>query len=842
MLTVLLINQSTQSIQVTNELNMKRYFILFLLLSTSFGVFAQSKHGHSASGQSNKTKADSLKNKADTAANAGGVHNKLLLESDTLTASDYMLSIQRVNDNLNEIRDSIKLNFDLTSMSQRNSAIMKDVTTIRRNIFDKHSVIRIKNLYLYQNFASNLDDEVDGYQKHVAAEYNTVYRAKLLLKKVLTDSVFRKLYADSSLRKTYDKKLIRLERKWAKTDSTAKATIDSLNALKVKVADNAISLTNMLKIIESKLDKAGQQLFGKEVNFLWEQTPAIVQVKDTSSKPQSLFVNESKAIGYYFNQTSQQRGVVLALGVLLLFWLLMKRKLLKRIRTQKENFEYLQMHYLNKSPIFAIFVIIFCLMPFFDAYAPTAYFSIEYLVLLLASSFIIFRNKESFRFDFLILAVVFIAIAFTFLQIEPTLPARLWLLLLHAAVVVFSLRIYKKLHLQKSYVKLTRSAAIVAILLATLAIFSNLFGRFSLSNILGISAVIAITQAVILPIFIQSILEIILVQLLGSRLKKGVDKPFNSSIVINRIKGPLLILALIVWGIMLASNLNLFHSISNSVVEMMTVQRSLGSISFRLVNLLFFFVIIWFAHILQQLISFLFGEIGSEAEDMTPATKGQHSRLLITRLLVLIGGYMLAIAASGLPLDKLTFLLGALGIGIGMGLQNMVNNFVSGIILIFDGSLKIGDEIDVCGQNGKVTEIGLRASTIHTPDGAEVIIPNGNILSENIINWTLPNDQRCVTLHFSLAGNELDANMINEVINTTIKAVPHVISKRKPVILYTKVKQETYSLTVRFWCNLHRADDVKSDATLHLNEAFTAKHIGFTFNSFTAEEIFVNVK
>ncbi len=821
---------------------MKQYFILFFLLSMSLGVFAQSKHGHNGSGQGNKTTADSLKSKADTGATGGAMHDKLLMEADTLTSSDFMLSIQRVNDNLNEIRDSIKLDFDLSSMGQRNSAITKDITTIRQNIRDKHSVIRIKNLYLYQNFATNLDEEVDRYQVHVEAEYNTVYRAKLHLKKVLTDSVFRRLYADSSLRKTYDKKLIRLERKWAKTDSTAKATIDSLNALKVKVADNAISLTNMLKIIETKLDKAGQQLFGKEVNFLWEQAPAIVQVKDTSSKTQSLWTNESKAIGYYFNQTSQQRGVVFVFGMLLIVWLFVKRKLLKTIRRKKDSFEFLHLHYLNKSPILALLVIMFCLMPFFDAYAPTAYLSIEYFVLLLASSFIIFRNKEHFRFDFLILAVLSIAIALTFLQIEPTLLARIWLLLLHAAVIVFSLRFYKKLSIQTPYFKLIRSAVVIGILLAGCGILCNLFGRFSLSNIVGLASIFAVTQAVILPIFIESILEIILVQLLSSRLKKGVEKPFNSSIVVNKIKGPLLILALIVWGIMLASNLNLFHSISNSLVEMMTMQRSLGSISFRLVNVLFFFVIIWFAHILQQLISFLFGEIGTEAEDMTSATKGQHSRLLITRLLVLIGGYLLAIAASGLPLDKLTFLLGALGIGIGMGLQNMVNNFVSGIILIFDGSLKIGDEIDVCGQNGKVTEIGLRASTIHTSDGAEVIIPNGNILSENIVNWTLSNDQRCVTLHFSLAGKDLDANMINEVINATIKTVPHVISKRKPVILYTKVKQETYSLTVRFWCNLHKADDVKSDATLHLNEAFTAKHIGFTFNSFTAEEIFVNVK
>ena len=300
------------------------------------------------------------------------------------------------------------------------------------------------------------------------------------------------------------------------------------------------------------------------------------------------------------------------------------------------------------------------------------------------------------------------------------------------------------------------------------------------------AGVFALTQAVVLPVFIETSIEIMLLQLQTSRMKKGYNKPFDSSVVIKKIKMPLAIIAIILWFMMLTSNLNLYHSITNSVADLLTTPRTIGSISFRLVSVLWFFIIIWLAHILQQLISFLFGETGAETDDTTPVSKKQHSRLLVTRLLVLVGGYLLAIAASGLPIDKLTFLLGALGLGIGMGLQNVVNNFVSGIILIFDGSLQIGDVIEVSGQSGKVKEIGLRASTLSTADGAEVIIPNGNILSQNIVNWTFSNDQKRVMVWFSLGGKELDSNVINEVINETIANMPNVISQKKPVILYTQ--------------------------------------------------------
>jgi small-conductance mechanosensitive channel len=272
------------------------------------------------------------------------------------------------------------------------------------------------------------------------------------------------------------------------------------------------------------------------------------------------------------------------------------------------------------------------------------------------------------------------------------------------------------------------------------------------------------------------------------------------------------------------------------VSNLLTSPRSVGSISFKLSSVLLFFFIIWFAHILQRLISFIFGETGNDIEN-TVVTKGQHSRLLMLRLLVLCGGYLLAVAASGLPIDKITIVLGALGVGIGMGLQNIVNNFVSGIILIFDGSLQIGDVIEVSGQAGKVKEIGLRASTLNTADGAEVIIPNGTILSQNIVNWTFSNDQRRVMIEFSLAGNELDANVISATINTTISEIKNVIAKKQPVILFTQVQENSCRLTVRFWSNVANTDQVKSDALLHLNAAFMKKDIKMIYDNFVIQAV-----
>ena len=807
---------------------MKRIFFFNSLVFIGFTIFAQSKHVKTQLPENrqpgNTVISEKVAGKTGTGKNNKSTHNKKFLAEDTLTLGDYMMSIERTNDHLNSIRDSANLSFDVVDMGRRIDEIADDITLIRQNVKGRNSSINIKNLFLYQSFAVNLDQENALIETRLTSMYNRVYHAKLKLKRVLSDSVFRKLYADSSLQNTLDQKLVRIEKKWAKTDSVTKSGIDSLNSLKVKAADNSMNLSGILRIMDRRLDRTAQKLFGPEVNCIWQKSVN----DDPSQKTQSLLSSEQKAIGYYFSQTSNERTLVLVLGILLFIWLFFKRKLLKILREQKESYHFLHIKYLDSHPVLSLLVLLLCLMPFFDAYAPTSYIAIEYSLLLIASTVIFFRlSYRALWFNWLALVILFIIGILSYLLIIPTLVSRLWLLTLHTGIIIFILRFKRNLGPQIPYYKYINWAAILAIVLTGLSIICNLFGRFSLSGIFGIAGIFAVTQAVVLPVFIDTIIEFVLLQVQSSRMKKGVDNPFDCSIVVKKIKNPLLIVAVVLWLIMLFSNLNIYHNISNNLVDLLTTTRTIGSISYKLISLLLFFVIIWFAQILQRLVGFLFGETGIETEDTISVSKSKHSRLLITKLLILVGGYLLAIAASGLPIDKLTIIIGALGVGIGMGLQNVVNNFVSGIILIFDGSLKIGDEIEVNGQAGKVKEIGLRAVTLNTTEGAEVIIPNGPILSQNIVNWTYSNDQKRVFIWFSLVGKELDANVINDVINDTIKNIPDVISQKKPVILYNRIAHETCTITVHFWCSIINKDTVKSEAMLQLSNAFTKMNIGF---------------
>ena len=111
-----------------------------------------------------------------------------------------------------------------------------------------------------------------------------------------------------------------------------------------------------------------------------------------------------------------------------------------------------------------------------------------------------------------------------------------------------------------------------------------------------------------------------------------------------------------------------------------------------------------------------------------------------------IGGLLLAIASTGISLDRFTIFASAVGVGVGFGLQSIVNNFVSGLIVLFERPIRVGDSVDMAGQSGKVKRIGIRASILRTGAGADVIVPNSQLIANQVVNWTLSDNQRRIEI------------------------------------------------------------------------------------------------
>ena len=170
----------------------------------------------------------------------------------------------------------------------------------------------------------------------------------------------------------------------------------------------------------------------------------------------------------------------------------------------------------------------------------------------------------------------------------------------------------------------------------------------------------------------------------------------------------------------------------------------------------------------------------------------------VTYYLLLLLVAVAALSAAGIDLNKFTVLTGALGVGLGFGLQNIVNNFVSGLILLFERPIHVGDTVEVGGLVGVVRRIGARSSTVVTLQGAEVIVPNSNLLSNQVINWTLSSQWRRVDVPIRVAyGN--DPERVIKLLVSVAESHPGVLLERPPAAFFMGFGDSALNFELRFW-------------------------------------------
>ena len=167
--------------------------------------------------------------------------------------------------------------------------------------------------------------------------------------------------------------------------------------------------------------------------------------------------------------------------------------------------------------------------------------------------------------------------------------------------------------------------------------------------------------------------------------------------------------------------------------------------------------------------------------------------------LLLLMVFLFAVNTGGIALNKFTVLTGALGVGVGFGLQNIINNFVSGLILQFERPIRIGDVVDLgAGVSGPVTRIGIRSSTVQTWQGAEVIVPNSSFISGNVTNWTLSESKRRLELPVGVAYGS-DTKLVKELLERPAIQHADVLTSPAPEAFFMGFGQSSLDFELRFW-------------------------------------------
>jgi small-conductance mechanosensitive channel len=255
----------------------------------------------------------------------------------------------------------------------------------------------------------------------------------------------------------------------------------------------------------------------------------------------------------------------------------------------------------------------------------------------------------------------------------------------------------------------------------------------------------------------------------------------------------------------------------------------LGQTWISLATIVEFFVVISIFVLLSRLVRYL---LRTRVLAHTKFEVGQQYAIArITSYMVLVLGLLIAVETAGINLSSLAVIAGALGVGIGFGLQNIVSNFVSGLIILAERPIQIGDRVDL-GNNtvGKVVRIGARATHVLTNDNIMVIVPNSDFVSNRVVNWTHVDPRVRLRLTIGV-GYSSDPHVVEKLLLEIANENPNVLKDPAPSVAFKQFGESSLNFELRVWANdmAHRPGNLDSQLNFAIWDKFKKNGVEIPF-------------
>ena len=271
----------------------------------------------------------------------------------------------------------------------------------------------------------------------------------------------------------------------------------------------------------------------------------------------------------------------------------------------------------------------------------------------------------------------------------------------------------------------------------------------------------------------------------------------------------------------------IFDSFSDGRETVLSYEFTSGELTISVKMILLVIIILYFTVIVSWII-----QAFVDSQIMTPKNMDRGIKESLKRLIhygLFTFGFLVAVSMAGLDLQKFTILAGALGVGIGFGLQNIVNNFVSGLILLFERPVKVGDIININQDWGTITRIGLRSTVFETFDNSEVIVPNADLIAQKVTNWTFSSKIVRVVLPVGVEyGSPLEK--VLEILNRAAKDHPEVLPDPQPNSIFEGFGTSSIDFQLRFW--VKSIDDrlrIRTDVAVIVDRLFREENVVIAF-------------
>jgi potassium-dependent mechanosensitive channel len=607
--------------------------------------------------------------------------------------------------------------------------------------------------------------------------------------------------------------------------------------LQSQVADELLSLANSRKEIDQAREEFSRRLFYLDSPPLWEalfrpeaQTVIGAEVAERAAK----FVDDVKE----FLQEYSHRilwHVLFFLALVALFHVLRRGLIPEPV----ERLGGTSAQFILNRPIAASLLLALIVLPLLYPAAVAAILRIATLPTIIPIVLLLpgFLPKIFLPWAYMLLGLY--ALDFLrYLLLADWLSTRV-LLMITATLGCIGLGLFLRSSKAELSASSSRERLIVLVVKLVLFLFavsviSNVVGNMTLAEILvGTAVRISYFAALIATSsHLLVTLAVAAMQLPALRSLRSVRA--HGELIASRCGTVIRFVAIVLWVLLSLYVVGVLGDIWTAGETLLQLRWKLGETEISVGGLATFLSVLVSAILVARLFRFILTE---EIFPRIALPRGVPGAVdVLSRYGVLLLGFFIALAAAGVDLTKVTLLIGALGVGIGFGLQNVVNNFVSGLILIFEHPIQVGDVVEVGTSFGEIRKIGFRASVLRTPDGADVIVPNSELVGSRVINWSLFDRLRRINISVGTAYGT-DPNRVIDILIGIARKHPAVLANPAPQAVFDRFAESSLNFTLLCWTDVDSFFLARSELTIAINEEFKGAGIQIPFPQ---QEVFVH--
>ncbi len=714
----------------------------------------------------------------------------------------------------------------LTSME---SSLEKYNTSISEVFLKESSTILLDKT---KTDIEQINDRISGYRENIQAEIQKreEENSKIEILINIWEMTFN-VERSTPLSNSVQQNLQELISKLKAIDKRIDTYLNNLLEIELKLNNIHTDFNNLINKIDDARDYASKNLWIPDSDPIWKIYSTRRDSVSIDRKLRNAFSAQKNDAYEYtqFYKVNVILSIVVVVLILVSFYILRYRILNKEFEDPKHQENAILR--LFSKPFFPGFLIglytSFILLP-------EKPFIIEDLIFLMAliPFTLVLMNILRGRKRYLVILLTFILALSVLSQIgfDIEVFSRTFMLLITILSLLLLTVILRSkwdnLSDQPKMKSAFRVLAKTSLIILIICLLGNIIGNYTLTSILLFGIISTVFTGISIYLVYLIVLGLI-IAVFNSQWGQGyrIIKRYNKDIVkrVRRIVVFVLVLFFIIESL---RNFKLFSSLFESIETFIVTPFKLGNFNFTVNDILLFILILVITNWISRFVQFVLQEQvlfkSRKQKDLSASISSMVKFMIVTV------GFFIAALASGFPLDKITLLISAFGVGIGFGLQSIFNNIVSGIILVFEQPLQVGDTIEVGQLLGVVKSIGIRASTIRTFDGSEVIVPNGNLVSNELINWTLSDSQRRLIIKVGVAYGT-DPNEVIKILMDVAKKKEGLLETPAPYVLFKEFGDSALGFELRCYTE---SDDwlfILSDLHVKVNDAIKEAGIVIPF-------------